>query len=764
MRVFVSDLHSTLGIELTRQLQDAEHEVLGSVSSKTQLATIKRKLQEHPASDTATALKDPVALVTDKISLTKLVQRADVVITSLVNDSKHTMELLKLFEKPREESENEEEVDSGAIKRFIALTSVLTWSKNPSHAKDGRGHREDDFKTRKPARKYADLKTAETQILSAARIDQLETYLVASGLVYGGAQSNLGLLFRNAWMYPDRDLIVPSLPGCAVPRGENLLPMISVYDLALFTARLATNAGAVSKNYIIATDLASQTTTLRDLCVGLSVLLSNSRICYSLTDEQVDDLLVNEDDDVVGPLQVHICFDVPNETAALTQLVPVEEYMHIETGLLSNLAFYVQDFIASMDLRPLKTVILGPPRVGKSWLSERLTKEYYLPLLTVDTVLDELFAGIKTIDQQSADENGEAVATPEESPSDEVDEEVKKLREELRDWQKTAEGTRKSTLDLMESLVIDLLRWKLCSATCRNQGYVLDGLPTTVAQATKLFEKIASADGTEGDGEGEEGGGDEVAAESTSNAGDDPSGEKEAILDKLRPNKQIQLPNRVIMLDAPQQLLEERAQALTEEVAIATENTQVAFEKRYTSFMAEMEPLATFFEQTAQSDGIEVLELHLTDETSYHNSEVFLDPVHTYMEQGGHGKPNNFHPTREELRQMEREFTQKKQEEESRERQRAVEEDEREAAAEQARLAADQARLEVIQREEAELLESRAKPLRTFLMDTVLPALTEGMLEIVKVQPDDPIDYLAEFLFQKGQEMEANAASTPPQS
>ena len=54
-----------------------------------------------------------------------------------------------------------------------------------------------------------------------------------------------------------------------------------------------------------------------------------------------------------------------------------------------------------------------------------------------------------------------------------------------------------------------------------------------------------------------------------------------------------------------------------------------------------------------------------------------------------------------------------------------------------------------------DVLEARSKPLRAYLMETVIPALTEGMLEVVKVQPEDPIDYLADFLFKKGQSLEA---------
>ena len=47
-----------------------------------------------------------------------------------------------------------------------------------------------------------------------------------------------------------------------------------------------------------------------------------------------------------------------------------------------------------------------------------------------------------------------------------------------------------------------------------------------------------------------------------------------------------------------------------------------------------------------------------------------------------------------------------------------------------------------------ELLEVRSLPLRNYLLQNVIPTLTEGLIEVCKVKPDDPIDHLAEWLFQ----------------
>ena len=39
-------------------------------------------------------------------------------------------------------------------------------------------------------------------------------------------------------------------------------------------------------------------------------------------------------------------------------------------------------------------------------------------------------------------------------------------------------------------------------------------------------------------------------------------------------------------------------------------------------------------------------------------------------------------------------------------------------------------------------------PTRKFLLLNIMPILTKGMLEVCKINPIDPIDYLSDFLFK----------------
>jgi len=42
--------------------------------------------------------------------------------------------------------------------------------------------------------------------------------------------------------------------------------------------------------------------------------------------------------------------------------------------------------------------------------------------------------------------------------------------------------------------------------------------------------------------------------------------------------------------------------------------------------------------------------------------------------------------------------------------------------------------------------------MRQFLMKAIIPVLTEGMIDVWRVTPTDPVDYLAEYVFKKSNE------------
>ncbi|TMS12499.1 Adenylate kinase 7 [Larimichthys crocea] len=63
-----------------------------------------------------------------------------------------------------------------------------------------------------------------------------------------------------------------------------------------------------------------------------------------------------------------------------------------------------------------------------------------------------------------------------------------------------------------------------------------------------------------------------------------------------------------------------------------------------------------------------------------------------------------------------------------------------------------QKNLSELKRQEYELLEAHALPLRNYLMKYVMPSLSEAMLDCCKIKPEDPVDFLAEYLLRNNQQ------------
>jgi len=72
-----------------------------------------------------------------------------------------------------------------------------------------------------------------------------------------------------------------------------------------------------------------------------------------------------------------------------------------------------------------------------------------------------------------------------------------------------------------------------------------------------------------------------------------------------------------------------------------------------------------------------------------------------------------------------------------------------EAEARRIREAKEAARLEEIRQQERDLLDQRSQPIRQYLMDNVVPHLTEGLIQLCKEVPEDSTEFLANFLFER---------------
>lgn len=101
------------------------------------------------------------------------------------------------------------------------------------------------------------------------------------------------------------------------------------------------------------------------------------------------------------------------------------------------------------------------------------------------------------------------------------------------------------------------------------------------------------------------------------------------------------------------------------------------------------------------------------------------------------------------IKKEEEENAQRAKEEEAAAKQKAAEEE-----AKRIKEAKNAAKLEKLREQERDLLDQRSQPIRQYLMDNVVPYLTEGLIELCKNIPDDPVNSLSDFLLQKADEID----------
>lgn len=54
--------------------------------------------------------------------------------------------------------------------------------------------------------------------------------------------------------------------------------------------------------------------------------------------------------------------------------------------------------------------------------------------------------------------------------------------------------------------------------------------------------------------------------------------------------------------------------------------------------------------------------------------------------------------------------------------------------------------IEEVKQQEQEILNQKSQALKQYITDNLLPALTSGLIDICNSKPEEPLDYLADYL------------------
>uniref|UniRef100_T1JG49 Adenylate kinase 7 n=1 Tax=Strigamia maritima TaxID=126957 RepID=T1JG49_STRMM len=546
---------------------------------------------------------------------------------------------------------------------------------------------EDDYRRRKPHPNYKRHWLFEKDVIRIGRFkpEALKTYVISSGLKYGMGEDILFHYFKTAWMNA-------SFLPC-IGNGKNKIPLIYITDLALLLQNLIEKNGT-SPMYILAVD--GQTTHLDSIVKAISEKLTTGAMRRISLENA---LLIN------GLKSRHLDYltcDLLMESTIMT-------YLSFEGGLLPHISKVIQEFKETHGLEPIRIFIHGPPGAGQKQISENIASYYKVHPLFVKDVIQEKILKLKKIavsesdllknvnlEEEAEEEEEENEVEDESTAGDESDEDeaVVSLRIlQAQEYLKSLkESLEKNNGELEDKLILNIVQEKLASKPCQNQGFALYGYPETSFQAKDLFTNLTEIEEVFGLGV-------------------------------------VIMPELVVNLDAPDSFLKEKLILLPEVELVEQYGSEEALFHKLSEFRrlnTSDDSILSFFDE--QETRIEIIDISTVE-----SNKVILDRVKRLL-----GSPRNFGLSPEETEKQLRMKAEQTLKDQIAAKLNAEEEERQES----------HRKLAEVRIQEEQMLEAQSLPMRNYLMQHVLPVLSHGLLECVKIRPQDPINFLAEYLFK----------------
>uniref|UniRef100_A0A8C3N9R1 Uncharacterized protein n=1 Tax=Geospiza parvula TaxID=87175 RepID=A0A8C3N9R1_GEOPR len=562
-------------------------------------------------------------------------------------------------------------------KLFILISTIMTWANTKPFDPENPDapFNEEDFRKRRSHPGFVDHINAEKHIAKLGKTNKKKftTYVVASGHQYGAEEGLFHYFFKMCWLGE-----TPAIP--VFGDGKNIIPTIHIRDLAIVLQNVAEHKPDFQ--YVLGVD--SSMHTLRELikCISKNigpgkiekVPKENAFLSKELTQMQLDMLFVN----------------LRMESLYLKENFNINWFA--ETGLIDNIAQVIMEYKQARGLLPLKVFIHGPPGSGKSTIAKELCKHYKLHYVRTNDVISEKIADLVEVEGE-----GEDLVEEEEEEEGENVEEAKEFLDAIKQNMQQNKGS------LGDEYIIKIMKDKLMSMPCRNQGYVLDGYPETYEEAMDLFRED----------EGEE--------------------EEEQAVGKMPKFNKIIIPEFIFSLLASDEFLINRIIQLSESEVAGTHYTEEQFLetlKRFRKINTDDVTVLNYFDE---------LEIHPQLIAVYEDFENRLAVSKIIKEVG---EPRNYGLTDEEKEALQRQAAEEHLAKEAKEKVEQERKEDKEREERKERWEEWTKQQEEVKKQEQELLEAQSIPLRNYLMKNVMPTLMQGINECCRIRPDDPVNFL----------------------
>ena len=691
---------------------------------------------------------------------------------------------------------------------LMGVSTVLTWNQTQKSSK--KSNKESAYRNRRCSPRYKSIRYLEGLVLNAQK-DGLQSYVVAPGILYGAGEHEFHHLFKEAWMHAgertfeglpvigDGKNIIPTIHVydlCSILRmllesppteqqyfvavdsghttqkalvsaistgiADGKLKMIEKMDEKVLLAASIASAGTplapeeatASSSSAAASSSSSSSSSTAAQAAAPAVTPAAIHAANALTNGNPEIILADmkfESDFLAGLTMEWVCEQGPAASPEVFETIR-------------------QEYVKARNLKPVRVWLTGGPGSGKSYYAARLAREYYIPhvklgeviaqaLATQDELAERLQAALAESDKQlkankKAKEKAKAKASgsgPGSASASAAGKANKKSNAPNAPIDLALFDTDQPRLPayLLSKVVKAYVRQPLC----RNKGFVLDGFPRTAEESRWFFSPDVEEDAETGEPltKIEDRRANAIAAAMAGEEEEEPQTNE---LQEAQPRDPTTMVDAVVVIACSYELAAERMKSLSPNDVIPGHSDEDGFKRRWARHSAifELGPNGLPLHPSVESlnspvgfvqDSIEVLEL--PEQVAAAPDEA-IKLLRLYITK--RGPSANYHPTEEELsnaagiasdaaRRAEAEAIELEKHHRSEEIEHRTKANENHAL-----------RRAAVLLEDAMLIEASSAPIRSYLMENVIPALVDGLLDVCKVQPDDPVDYLAEYLFK----------------
>lgn len=274
---------------------------------------------------------------------------------------------------------------SGAIRKFILISTVMTWVKeinnSINHCEDEEVHidmTQENIFDRLPMTKYQIIFELEKLILksNSSKIkDIFKTYIIGTGIIYGHEENAFHNLFSNAWKNP-KEMYMSVL--------NRMVPVFHVDELAKLVLIVSKYDDRVKDNYILAIEQESY---------GFNNIVKS--VCNELCNSS---LISKEDNVIINQYQFNsftwdlICSDLVIDPM-LDIVVP--DYQTQRKPIISSIKKIIDEYVEANSLYSLKLIISGKPTHVASNIAEHLAQYYKVQLINIHSLTNNYLSSLK---------------------------------------------------------------------------------------------------------------------------------------------------------------------------------------------------------------------------------------------------------------------------------------------------------------------------------------------------------------------------------